>query len=75
MEETPALPVHPPDPEQPERILNDRSVSSAAIVNDTALYQALGNETDPCSTAVLVKMGHRAMLSTSELFHLRVVAS
>ena len=64
----------PPSPRQPERILNDQSVLSAAIVNDTVLHQALGNNMDHCATTLLAKRGHSAMLLTTKLCHSRVVA-
>ena len=64
----------PPGPWQPERILNDRSVLSAASVNDTVLYQApLDNNRDPCSVTLLAKRGHPAMFSAPELHDLRDV--
>ena len=70
------LPPHPhPTPGQPECILNDLSVLSTPIVNDTVLHQALGNERDHCLTALLAIRGDRAMLSTSELCHSRSVST
>ena len=70
--------THPPPnptPVQPERILNNRSVLSTSIVNDTVLHQALGNERDHCLTALSAIRGDRAMLSTNELCHSRGVSN
>ena len=55
-----------PGPEQPEYILIDMSVSNNALVNNSVMHQALGNNSDHFSTTVLAIRGHRAFLSMTE---------